>query len=149
MLTLTEAAERAMKEHAEQGYPHEVCGLLIGLLDEEGRLRRVRKTGAARNLNRDRPDDRYELDPSDFLRIEREAKAERLDVLGVYHSHPDHPSIPSETDRLRAEEIWQSAESWSYVILQVVSGRVASRRSWILRDGVFAEEEMSLETSAI
>ena len=70
-------------------------------------------------------------------------------MLGVYHSHPDHPSIPSETDRLRAEEIWQSAESWSYVILQVVSGRVASRRSWILRDGVFAEEEMSLETSAI
>ena len=148
MLTLTDAAERAMKDHAEEGYPHEVCGLLLGLLEKDGKIRRVRESRAARNLNRDRPDDRYELDPSDYLRIVREAQAERLEVVGVYHSHPDHPSIPSETDRVRAEEIWQSAESWSYVILQVVSGKIASWRSWVLKEGVFSEEAARVETSA-
>lgn len=146
MLTLTQAAEQAMKDHAEKGYPREVCGLLLGVFDEEGKIRRVRETRPARNLNQDRPGDRYELDPSDFLHIEREALARRLDIMGVYHSHPDHPSIPSETDRLRAEEIWREAESWSYVILEVASGRIASWRSWVLREGAFAEEEAGVDS---
>jgi len=142
---LTEEAEQAMKGHAEKGYPHEVCGLLLGVLEESGKTRRVRETHPARNLNQNRPGDRYELDPSDFLRIEREALTRRLEVMGVYHSHPDHPSIPSETDRARAEEIWQEAESWSYVILEVAAGRIASWRSWVLRGRAFAEEKAGVE----
>ena len=131
-----------VREHAEGGYPLEVCGLLLGRLERGSAIRRVARARPAANVNRDRPGDRYELDPADFLRLEREARAREWEVVGVYHSHPDHPPAPSETDRLRAVEIWQASESWSYLILEVTSGTLASRRSWVLKDGIFAEEEI-------
>ena len=62
--------------------------------------------------------------------------------MGVWHSHPDHPSAPSETDRQQAQQVWGEAESWSYVILEVAKGKVASKRSWILRSGKFSEEDI-------
>jgi proteasome lid subunit RPN8/RPN11 len=129
-----------VKRHGEEGYPHEVCGLLVGSYEDGRSIRNVREVHPAGNLNRERAADRYDLDPLDYIRIEREAQARRLEVVGVYHSHPDHPSRPSETDRQRAEEIWQNSESWSYLILEVAAGRAASWRSWVLRDGVFHEE---------
>ncbi|HEU5181526.1 MAG TPA: M67 family metallopeptidase [Candidatus Polarisedimenticolia bacterium] len=147
MLILDAATERALEAHARSGYPHEVCGLLVGRIEAPG-ARRVMEAKQAANLNRERAADRYDLDPADYLRIENEARARRLEVLGVYHSHPDHPSRPSETDRQRAEEIWQEAESWSYLILEVAAGVVASRRSWVLRGRVFQEEEIRVETSS-
>src|SRR5262249_34673667 len=96
----------------------------------------------------ERAADRYELDPADFRTIEEKARRRSLEIVGVYHSHPDHPSRPSETDRQRAEEIWQSSESWSYVILEVARGSVASRRSWVLRDGTFGEEDIRVSPRA-
>jgi proteasome lid subunit RPN8/RPN11 len=147
VLILNAAAEQAMKVHAESGYPREVCGLLVGRVDSAGGARRVLEATQAANLNRERARDRYDLDPADYLRIESDARARRLEVLGVYHSHPDHPSAPSETDRLRAEEIWQEAVSWSYLILEVASGNLASRRSWVLRERAFQEEEIRVDAS--
>ncbi len=141
MLILDDRALRGMIRHAEEGYPLEVCGLLIGVVEGETKVRRVRAACRAANLNRERAADRYDLDPADYRRIEEQARQRRMEVLGVYHSHPDHPSRPSETDRQRAEEIWQSSESWSYVILEVAGGRVASWRSWVLRSSEFGEEE--------
>ena len=146
MLILDAATEQALEAHARSGYPHEVCGLLVGRIEMPGGARRVLEARQAANLNRERAADRYDLDPADYLRIENEARARRLEVLGVYHSHPDHPSRPSETDRLRAEEIWQEAESWSYLILEVAGGVLASRRSWVLRNRVFEEEEIRVES---
>ena len=145
MLILNAATEGALQAHAQAGYPREVCGLLVGRVETPGGARRVLEAREAANLNRERAADRYDLDPSDYLRIENDARARRLEVLGVYHSHPDHPSLPSETDRQRAEEIWQEAASWSYLILEVVAGRLASRRSWVLRGRVFQEEEVRVE----
>ena len=142
MLILDGQIAQRMKEHGEEGYPSEVCGLLIGNFDEGARVRRAREARRAGNLNRERSADRYDLDPSDYRRIEEEARRHQMEVVGVYHSHPDHPSLPSETDRQRAEEIWQTAESWSYLILEVAAGRVASTRSWVLRGGTFSEEEI-------
>jgi proteasome lid subunit RPN8/RPN11 len=133
-----------MREHSEGGYPAEVCGLLVGRVEGGAGSRQVVEARATANLNRERPEDRYEMSPRDFLAVERDARARSLEVVGVYHSHPDHPSIPSETDRVRAEEIWQSAESWSYLILEIAAGRLRSRRSWVLKQGVFAEEEIRL-----
>ena len=141
-MILNVEAEKAMREHAERGYPGEVCGLLIGSFEDGRRVRRASSALPAVNLNQDRPEDRYEMNPADYLHIEKEARSLELEVVGVYHSHPDHPSRPSETDRLRAEEIWDSAESWSYVILGVASGLLASRSSWVLREGAFQEEEI-------
>src|SRR5262245_4265582 len=145
VLILNDAAARALEAHAESGYPREVCGLLVGRIDSPGGARRILEARQAGNLNRERATDRYDLDPTDYLRIESEARALRLEVLGVYHSHPDHPSLPSETDRMRAEEIWQEGASWSYLILEVAAGRLASRRSWVLRERIFHEEEIRVE----
>ena len=144
MLIVDPGALSAMREHSESGYPAEVCGLLVGRAASGAGSREVVEARATANLNRERREDRYEMSPRDFLAVERDARARSLEVVGVYHSHPDHPSIPSETDRVRAEEIWQSAESWSYLILEIAAGRLRSRRSWVLKGGVFAEEEIRL-----
>ncbi len=138
MLALDDASAARMSALAEGGYPHEVCGLLVGTC-EDG-VRRVREVHPAENLNRARAADRYDLSPADYARIERAAAARGLAVVGIYHSHPDHPSRPSETDRAQAAGIWGSAESWSYVILEVAKGKVASWRSWVLKDEAFGEE---------
>jgi proteasome lid subunit RPN8/RPN11 len=144
VLILDPGVDKAVREHTESGYPREVCGLLLGLIEVGSEMRRVAASRPAANLNLERTADRYELNPADFLRIENEARSRELEVVGVYHSHPDHPSRPSETDRLRAEEIWQTSDSWSYLILEVASGRMTSRRSWVLRQGVFEEEEVQV-----
>lgn len=141
MLRLDRRAAKAMRRQGEEGYPQEVCGLLIGRIEEGTGIRRVLEASPARNLRADEAADRYELDPADFLRIESGARKRDLVVLGVYHSHPDHPPFPSETDRLLAVEIWQSSESWSYVILEVAAGRAVTWKSFVLRDGVFHEEQ--------
>jgi len=144
VLILDGNTERSMKEQAEGGYPREVCGLLLGRFEDRRQVRQVSEAHAAGNLNQDRSGDRYDMDPTDYLRIENAGRARGLEVVGVYHSHPDHPSRPSETDRQRAEEIWQAAESWSYLILEVASGRLVSLRSWVLRQGAFREEEVRI-----
>lgn len=117
---------------AENGYPHETCGLLIGAHAEQ-EIHVVRVT-QARNLNSARSRDRYELDPLDFLAAQRTARSEGLEVVGVWHSHPDHPARPSETDRATA---WPE---WSYVIATVTERGVDHVRSWRLDGDEFHEE---------
>lgn len=119
---------------AENGYPHETCGLLIGAHSEQKTC--VARVIQARNLNIARPRDRYELDPLDFLTAHRAAQSEGLEVVGVWHSHPDHPARPSETDRAAA---WPE---WSYVIAAVTERGVARVRSWRLDGDEFHEEHI-------
>jgi proteasome lid subunit RPN8/RPN11 len=114
--------------------PRESCGLLIGRRDG-GRVDVV-EVRAARNLNDARPNDRYELDPVDQLAAEEEARRLGLEVVGVWHSHPDHPALPSETDRAHA---WSG---WSYVIVSVAGGKAREVRSWRLVVDRFVEEEL-------
>ena len=140
MLILEPGVVRSLEAHACSGYPNEVCGLLLGRVEGSDGHRLALSAEAAANRERQRPQQRYDLDPADYLRIEQLARARRMEVVGVYHSHPDHPCVPSEVDRLQARAIWQEAPSWSYLILQVTGGRLAARRSWILRGGTFEEE---------
>jgi proteasome lid subunit RPN8/RPN11 len=119
---------------ASVGYPNESCGLLVGRGHDGAcavvRLRR------ARNLNTERARDRYELDPADYLAAEREAETAGLGVVGIWHTHPDHPARPSATDR---EWAWPG---WSYLILSVGRDGVTEMRSWRLAGGEFAEEDI-------
>ena len=134
VLHLPEEELRRLERWASAGYPRETCGCLLGSRDGDGvRVRRILLGG---NLNTERARDRYELDPRDLLRAEDEARARGLDVVGIWHSHPDHPAEPSETDRAGA---W---EGWSYVIASVSSEGVSSVRSWRLRGARFLEEEI-------
>ena len=133
-LKLPLAARHGLAELVAKGYPEETCGLLVGsAVDGE---RRVERVVQARNLNRARPRDRYELDPLDHLQADEAARRDGLEVVGVWHSHPDHPARPSETDRGAA---WPG---WSYVIAAVGASGLGELRSWRLEEAKFEEEEI-------
>lgn len=134
MLRIREGALRKIIEQAERDYPYETCGLLLGKI--EGPLRTVFGAYETPNANPDRKHDRYEIAPEDYLKAEKKAKEFGLEIVGVYHSHPDHPDRPSQFDQDRA------FEGWSYIILSVSKGKVVSYRSWELIDGKFVEEEI-------
>lgn len=114
------------------GYPHEVCGLLVGRLDG-GRVE-IERVVQAENLNQERARDRYELDPQTFLHTDRAARQDHLEILGIWHSHPEAPAMPSVTDLERA---W---EGYSYLIVSVNGLGEVEGRSWRLEGGKFLEE---------
>lgn len=135
-IQLTAGLDRAMREHGEAGYPYEIVGVMLGRDDGADRvcteLVRMENT---REENRER---RYTIDPLALARIERDADARGLMVLGFYHTHPDHPSRPSPTD---LEWAWPF---YSYIILSVEKGRATLLTSWRLVDDEksFIEEEV-------
>jgi proteasome lid subunit RPN8/RPN11 len=139
MLVLPPALRCRIAAWATDGYPQEACGLLLGR--EGGGSVEVVDVRLARNLNRERARDRYELDLSALLAADLAAREARLEIVGVWHSHPDHPARPSETDRAAA---WPG---WSYVILAVEQGSAAELRSWRLDGGVFVEERVEVEAA--
>lgn len=94
-------ATQRLRTLAAAAYPNEACGLLIGSVDGGASVRIVEVT-SARNMWTERARDRYDLDPADLLRADRDARARGLDVVGVWHSHPDHPARPSAFDTERA-----------------------------------------------
>ena len=129
---LNAALQERLKNWARGGYPRERCGLLLGQARDG--VVRVVEVVQARNANTERAHDRYELDPGDFLRADRQARARRLEIVGIWHTHPDHPARPSATDR---EQAW---EGWSYLILSVDRHGVQALRSWRLDGHDFVEE---------
>ncbi|MEW6145042.1 MAG: M67 family metallopeptidase [Thermodesulfobacteriota bacterium] len=122
MVRILKSVYGGIIKHAEAGFPHEVCGVLIG---KDGKIMHFRE---CRNLNTERAHDRYDLDPVSFKEADEWARANGLEIVGIYHSHPDHPSIASETDRQRA---WPE---WVYMIFSINSGKYNDARAWVLED---------------
>src|SRR5690242_1328141 len=123
VLVLPEQLRGEVEALASTGYPRECCGLLLGF-EQEAELRVVQFQQPGHNLANG--NDRYELDPEDYLAADYAAVAAGLRIIGVWHSHPDHPARPSATDR---EHAWRG---WSYLIVSVASGQVVDVRSWRL-----------------
>lgn len=118
----------------ERGYPHEICGLLLGKNETSRVVTEVFECG---NLNKLKPETRYDMDPKDYMKGEALARQRGLEVLGIFHSHPDHPDKASETDRQAA---WPG---FSYIIMSIQNGKYTSMRSWVLDDqSQFLEEEI-------
>jgi proteasome lid subunit RPN8/RPN11 len=133
MLTITPQIRAHIVAHATETYPHECCGVVVGRVDN-GRLGvEAFRTG---NLNVERAHDRFTLDPHDFLRVDTDARKRGLDIVAIYHSHPDHPARPSETDRAQA---W---EGYSYIIVAVNEGAVGDFNSFELKGEQFQQEEV-------
>lgn len=116
----------------EQGYPHEACGILVG------RRQTVQQIFPAKNLNQERAQDRYELDPNDFKKADETARQQGLEIIGFYHSHPDHPPDASKMDIERA---W---EGYCYLIVSVLKGRLDSFKTWHLNKGKMIEEKLEV-----
>jgi proteasome lid subunit RPN8/RPN11 len=135
MLVLPKSVRDELEAWIGRGYPEETCGLLIGRT-ELGRTETASAT-RAKNLNRERARDRYDLDPLDYIAADSAARSAGFEIVGVWHSHPDHPAEPSETDRAAA---W---EGWSYVIVEVTRNGVRALRSWRLAGERFVEEPVS------
>lgn len=123
--------------HNERAYPDEGVGLLLGSLEADRKqvasvvLLDNKREALARR-------DRYLVDPDDYLHGENEANRLGFEVLGIFHSHPDHPNFPSEFDR---EWAWPL---FSYLITSVWSGKAGESRAWRLADdrSGFAEEHL-------
>lgn len=139
-LILPEKVFEAIRIHAEETYPHECCGLFVGRITQSGD-REVVRAERARNMNTERAHDRFELHPEDYLRIDREASADKLEVIGCYHSHPDSPARPSAYDAERAFEYF------SYLIVSVQSGKLVDQHSWQYNEATnsFTEEPIRAE----
>ena len=134
----TEAVRIA--RHGEEAYPGECCGLLVGTLDGAGEAYVVARAEPCRNARAGEANDRFEVDPRDFLRIDQEARRDGFEVIGVYHSHPDHAPRPSRFDAQVA------FPGFAYLIVAVRSGRAAGMRSWLLgADGAFDEQVITAE----
>ena len=135
---LTEEVRGEIAGHGERGYPNEVCGLLVGK-DEDGRRTISALVPVENSFEADERFHRYLIAPEDMLRAERLARQGGLDVLGVYHSHPNAPARPSLYDRDYAA--WTT---WSYVIVSVQDSRAVEMRAWKLREdrSAFDEEEL-------
>ena len=131
MIRIPASLLRQIYDHTEESYPYECCGLLIGMTDKDNN-HSVHAFRPCKNLNKERARDRYLMDPLDHLRVNREFENSPWDIIGIYHSHPDHPSRASQTDTDRAVEIM--ATVWSYVIVSVQKGKVASAQSWVLNE---------------
>jgi proteasome lid subunit RPN8/RPN11 len=121
-------AEAVLRHLAAAAYPWEGCGVLVGTMDAAGGAVSVRSVSGAANLS-PRGRDRYELDPLAIVRAERAAREAGLDVVGFWHSHPDHPAAPS---RLDTERAWAE---YLYVIVSTSAGGSGAVRAWRLAAG--------------
>jgi len=143
MLKLSRADYDALRNHGEETYPHECCGILLGHMDDDG-TRVVTSTARAGNTRTDSPQNRYNIDPRDQVRIQREGRDRGEDIIGYYHSHPDHPARWSLTDL--ADAHWPGI---SYVITSVEKGKAAITNSFELSmsdesDKQFLDETIEL-----
>jgi len=125
MLKFNLADYRRIRQHGEETYPDECCGILLGTSD--GNVRNVQSTVRCGNTRTDSPENRYHIDPRELVRAQREAHERGLDIVGFYHSHPDHPARWSPTDFEEAHWI-----GCSYVITSVENGKATVTNSFAL-----------------
>jgi proteasome lid subunit RPN8/RPN11 len=142
MLKIGKTEYDALRRQGEETYPHECCGILLGHIDDNTRT--VTSIARANNTRSDSPHNRYNIDPKDLIRIQREARAKNEEIIGFYHSHPDHPARWSPTDL--AEAHWIGC---SYVITSVENGRAATTNSFALtgsdeHDKQFVDENIEV-----
>ena len=116
MLKLSQSAYASLRQHGEETYPHECCGVLLGYFADNG-AKTVSRTARCGNTRDDSPHNRYNIDPRELIRIQREGRERGEDIVGFYHSHPDHPAQWSTTDL--AEAHWFGC---SYAITSVEKG---------------------------
>ena len=132
-MKLSQQLLHQIRQHLEAGYPNEACGVMLG---QNGIVSEV---VSADNQRTDSARNRYLIDPLIYLKIERETDKRGLQVLGIYHSHPDVAARPSQFD---LDHAWPD---FSYLIISVVKGKAMESNSWRLRDDRSAFDQENIE----
>jgi proteasome lid subunit RPN8/RPN11 len=140
MLKISARDYAEIRRHGEETYPNECCGVLLGQMNDG--VRTVTSTARCENTRTDSPENRYHIDPKELVRVQRQARERDEDIIGFYHSHPDHPAQWSSTDL--AEAHWIGC---SYVITRVALGKAEVTNSFELTgadesDKAFANEHV-------
>lgn len=134
-LNITEEAYTLMQKHAEATYPNECVGFFYG--KEDDNIRYIEQAVEVPNSKEGDQRRRFEVHPRDYMKAERYALENDTTLLGVYHSHPEHPAIPSKHDLKVAQPFF------SYIIVSVKGGKSVKVRSWQLNEeNAFAEEDI-------
>jgi proteasome lid subunit RPN8/RPN11 len=131
-LTIAASVDEAIRRHGEETFPHECCGALVGRDD------RVTDVVALPNTTEEGPRRRFLVRPSDYREAERRASELGGELLGFYHSHPDHPARPSQYD---LDHAWPT---FAYIIVSVMAGAAGDMTVWYLKDDRSSFEEGSL-----
>jgi proteasome lid subunit RPN8/RPN11 len=144
MLKINQAEYDAMRKHGEETYPHECCGIMLGrpVIPGENEVVELVRAG---NTRTDSAHNRYHIAPQELIKAQREGRKKDLEIVGFYHSHPDHPAQWSRTDFEEAH--WYGC---SYVITAVAQGKAEVTNSFLLRgtsegDKVFDHEKIEVE----
>ena len=132
-ITVTEAVDEAIRAHGQETYPHECCGALVGA---DGR---ITATVPLPNMTDEGPRRRFRVSDKDYMMSERRAGELGGELLGFYHSHPDHPARPSQYD---LDHAWPN---FAYVIVAVAAGRAGDMTVWWLKDDRSSFEEGELQ----
>jgi len=141
-LSVSELLYQELRAHGEETYPYECCGIMLGKTEDEGI--RVEALIRAGNTRTDSAHNRYHIAPQELIKAQREGRKAGLDIVGFYHSHPDHPAMWSSTDF--AEAHWFGC---SYVITAVEKGKAAITNSFLLtgtgeEDKAFADQTLTV-----
>ncbi len=131
-LVVSPPVDEAIRRHGEETYPHECCGALVG------RGGRVTATVPLPNTTEEGPRRRFLVRPSDYRMAESRAKELSGELLGFYHSHPDHPARPSQYE---LDHAWPT---FAYIIVAVAAGRAGDMTVWWLKDDRSTFEEGGL-----
>jgi proteasome lid subunit RPN8/RPN11 len=134
MIVLDSEVQKIIVEDAVQAFPEECCGFVFGHEDSDGR-RIITRARVVQNAKEGDKRRRFEISPQDYLDAEKYAEEQQIELLGIYHSHPNHPAVPSEHDRAAAQPFF------SYLIISVNEKEPGPIRSWRLNDNWQFEEE--------
>lgn len=142
-MTIHEETVRRIKVHGERAYPEECCGMMLGVqLDGTRVVREIVEIDNTQGDNRQR---RFLISPAQYRHAEQQASESGMELLGFYHSHPDHPAVPSTFDT-------EHALPWfTYVIVSVTEGRAGTITAWVLTEdrSRFDALEMFIEPAAV
>ncbi len=143
MIRMTKKSVLQIERHGERTYPEECCGIMLGM-SKDG-IQTVETIAELDNNQDENRRRRFFVTPKQYLQAERMASERNSELLGFYHSHPDHPAIPSEFDRKHALP-W-----FTYVIVSVADGKAKAMAAWLLSETRerFDERELSVEESLV
>ena len=139
MIKCTKEIEKSIREFGEQEYPNECCGLLFGKINSDNSKEITEILPISNAQNEENRYNRFLITPKDMIKGELYARKHNVDIIGFYHSHPDHPAKPSQFD---LEHAWPV---YSYIITSVINGKADVMTSWLLSSNraKFENEEIN------